>query len=512
MDSTEIRNKATKLQSKLDLLTLLNQIKEGEHGASSYPITMKQLLFWCNPNNHTRRYTNFRIAKKTGGYRTISAPNKSLKCILKYVNILLQSVYTPSEYAMGFVPGRSIVDNAQSHVGKNYVLNLDLQDFFPSIQQARVWKRLQLEPFNFPVEVANVLVGLCSMRVEPQEGEDKNPSYVLPQGAPTSPILTNAICDRLDRKLAGLAKRFGCTYTRYADDITFSSNHNVYQIDGVFMEELRRIIDNQHFKVNEKKTRLQKKGNRQETTGLILSDKVNVTRKYVRQIRMSLYIWERYGYGIANERYLSQMTSIKPSKKDAFNLDNILSGKLEFMKMVKSYDDSTYMTLKRKYDMLMDKTFNAKHVAGCQMEDNNRDLKTEYGFTYLETWPLIRFEQIIGSPITVVGYRKAEDGTYKPCKPYAFFMLDNEKYIVSMSHRASISRKEMLEISLCQSDVKKFWMMHRVHPKDRNKMMSVAARNTEPAVPEEKTLDQVLNDLYKSNFDLNILCQTTISN
>lgn len=150
--------------------------------------------------------------------------------LLRYVNEVFKAVYSPSDYAMGFTEQRSVVTNANVHKGQNYILNIDLKDFFPSIEQPRIWKRLQLKPFNFPIPVANVLAGMCSMK-ETRTLEDgtKKDFYVLPQGAPTSPIITNMICDTLDRRLAGLAKRFGLHYTRYADDITFSSMHNVYQ-------------------------------------------------------------------------------------------------------------------------------------------------------------------------------------------------------------------------------------------------------------------------------------------
>ena len=119
---------------------------------------------------------------------------------------------------------------------------------------------------------------------------------VLPQGSPASPILTNIVCINLDRRLSGLARRFKLNYTRYSDDITFSSMHNVYQENGEFMTELRRIIADQQFSINEDKTRLQKRGSRQEVTGLVVSDRVNVVRGYARSIGSLLYIWKRYGH------------------------------------------------------------------------------------------------------------------------------------------------------------------------------------------------------------------------
>jgi len=256
---------------------------------------------------------------------------------------------------MGFTEGRSVVDNAQKHLGMNYVLNLDLKDFFPSIVQPRVWKRLQLKPFNFPVPVASAIAGLCCMK-EIREDTDgkKTEHFVLPQGAPTSPIITNMICDKLDHRLAGLAKRFGLNYTRYADDITFSSMHNVYQKHGEFFAELYRIIEGQGFTVNEKKTRLQKNGSRQEVTGITVSEKLNVTQKYVNDLRNIIYIWDRYGYSVAYSKFFPKYKQEKGHvKKGNPDLVNVIDGKLMYLKMVKGDEDSVYKRLHGKFIKLL---------------------------------------------------------------------------------------------------------------------------------------------------------------
>lgn len=279
MDRTIIAQQASQMQTKEDLLALLNRIKQAELVEMGilddfHPFTMKHLNYYCNPNHVFHRYSQFKIKKKSGGFRQITAPrNKSFMMMLSAVNELLKAFYTPSDYVMGFTEGRSVVTNANIHKGQNYVFNIDLKDFFPSIEQPRVWKRLQLKPFNFPAQVASLLAGLCSMReIREEDDGSQKAYYVLPQGAPTSPIITNMICDNLDRRLAGLAKRFGLRYSRYADDITFSSMHYVYQETGIFRKELERIITDQGFKINTNKTRLQKRGSRQEVTGIIISN------------------------------------------------------------------------------------------------------------------------------------------------------------------------------------------------------------------------------------------------
>ena len=346
---------------RLTLLTKLNEIKSQMQEVSPKPdktpeITMAQLNYFRNPNNQEGRFRTFTIPKKTGGVRIITAPlSPEYRWLLRALNVWLQSMYTPSDYAMGFVKQRSVCSNAQAHAGKNYIFNLDLKDFFPSIRQARVCARLQCPPFSFTQEVASTVAGLVAMRLEePLSLTETHVSYVLPQGSPVSPLLTNAICDALDRQLAGLAKRFGLTYTRYADDLTFSSMHNVYHEDGEFLAELRRIIAKEGFQINEKKTRLQKRGMRQEVTGVVVNEKTNVTRQYMREIRNLLYIWERYGYMAAlyrwNEHYRKYGAAYKTKH---VTMIRVIRGKLMYMRMVKGKTDTTYRTLYARFKTLL---------------------------------------------------------------------------------------------------------------------------------------------------------------
>lgn len=379
-----------KMESKEQLLDMLNRMKRDEMkevGAkASYPFMMQKLTFYCNPN-HPHRYKQFRIRKKSGGIRQISAPKtRSFKLLLRYVNKMLAAVYTPSDYAMGFTERRSVVTNADVHKGQNYVFNVDLKDFFPSIDQARVWKRLQLEPFCFDRSIANILAGLCAMK---QKMDDGSVRFVLPQGAPTSPIITNMICDTLDRRLAGLAKRFGLRYSRYADDITFSSMHNVYQEAGDFRKELKRIIEGQGFSMNEAKTRLQKLGSRQEVTGVIISRKLNVTQEYVREIRNILYIWDRYGYDAAFNKFVPKYRKEKsPVKRRIWDMVNVLNGRLMYLKMVKGENDSVYVRLKTKFDLLVRRCKEAYYTS-------------TNGVAYLETTPVLAFEKKNGTTVTI---------------------------------------------------------------------------------------------------------------
>ncbi|MEP1087732.1 MAG: reverse transcriptase family protein [Algoriphagus sp.] len=349
----QIRKQFAELQSKEELVKLLSDAKNMLYGEECKPVQLKSLTYYANPTLCKKRYQTFTIKKKSGADRIIHAPVKGLKSILRSLNFVLQCVYEPHEAATGFVLEKSIVDNAKKHVGHHYVLNMDLKDFFHTFDRNRVKMGFMFEPFNLNGDkepLAFLLASLCTHPFE-IDGEEKT---VLPQGSPTSPALTNIICKKLDRRLSGLANRFGATYTRYADDITFSSPHNIYT-DEAFTKELNRIIEeDQKLVINPKKTRLQKAGYRQEATGLIVNDKVNVRRRYVKQIRMWLYYWEMYGYEKAEQIFKRDYIADKGHVKNInAHLVNVLDGKLEFLKMVKGIEDGTYKGLKERFDLLV---------------------------------------------------------------------------------------------------------------------------------------------------------------
>lgn len=349
----QIRTQFAEMQNREDLVNLLNVAKNFLYGEKCKPILLKALTYYANPELCNKRYTSFTIKKKSGANRTINAPVRGLKTMLRSLNFVLQCMYEPHKCATGFVLDKSIVDNAKKHLGKHYVLNLDLKDFFHSFDRNRVKMAFMYEPFHLKGEKEPLAFFLANLCTHPFE-IDGVINTVLPQGSPTSPTLTNIICKTLDRRLNGLAKRFGATYTRYADDITFSSPHNIYT-DEEFNKELKRIIEeDQKLVINPKKTRLQKAGYRQEATGLIVNDKVNVRRRYVKQIRMWLYYWEKYGYEKAEQIFKRDYIADKGHVKNMnAHLVNVLDGKLEFLKMVKGIEDGTYKGLKERFDLLV---------------------------------------------------------------------------------------------------------------------------------------------------------------
>ena len=350
--ASTIRFIFSKVQTKEELLQLMNAVKalvnKPKEGQKLNPVRIKTLTFFADHRLSGRvRYHQFTVRKKSGGIRTLSAPNAPLKEIQRYLAIILSTVYEPKACVTGFTARRSIVDNATPHVGKQFVFNIDLKDFFPSIQLHRVKAVLKLPPFNLTGErerLAFLVARLCCITTPETSG-------VLPQGAPTSPILSNIICQKLDHRLSGLAKRYGVSYTRYADDITFSSDKSVFH--NGFKKEMRRIIEEQQFTINQAKVRLQGIGYRQEVTGLIVNEKVNVSKRYIREIRAMLHNWQKKGYNQAEHIFRQHYQADKGHiKQENPILRNVLHGKLNYLKMVRGGTDFMYLHYRNQFEVL----------------------------------------------------------------------------------------------------------------------------------------------------------------
>jgi len=238
--------------------------------------TLKKMI-----NNSQKKYHNFDISKRSGGKRKISMPERELKEVQKLIKEKILENITISEKAYGFVKNKSIKTNAKEHLNKEKILNIDLKDFFPSIHRNRIYYI-----FKYLCGYSND-VSFCLTKLVTYKNS-------LPQGAPTSPILSNIVAFMMDIRLEGLAKKLNIKYTRYADDITFSGNKEV--INDKLLECLKNIIDECGFVINEKKTRFANRGSRQEVTGLIVNNNtINVPRKYIREIRQELYYIKKYG-------------------------------------------------------------------------------------------------------------------------------------------------------------------------------------------------------------------------
>ncbi|MEQ1564683.1 MAG: reverse transcriptase family protein [Myxococcota bacterium] len=238
----------------------------------------------------TTHWRRFKIPKKTGGQRLISAPMPRLKTAQRWVLEHVLEKLPVHEAAHGFVAGRSIVTNASAHVGQEVVVNLDLRDFFPTLTWLRV--RGLFASLGFSPEASTIFALLCT---EPEVDEceiDGRRWFVhrgerkLPQGSPCSPAITNAICVRLDQRLSGLARKLGLRYTRYADDLTFSGPAAMVK---TVLGAARAIVEAEGFVVHPDKTRVMRKGERQEVTGLVVNRRLGVSRHHVRRWRAALF-------------------------------------------------------------------------------------------------------------------------------------------------------------------------------------------------------------------------------
>lgn len=290
-----------------------------------------------------KQYTKFLITKKGGGERRICAPASSIKLYQRRLATILSSYYSTKPTVHGYALNKSIQTNAKVHCRRRWIVNIDLKDFFQSMHFGRVRGVFLSNPFAFNDQVATTLTQICCF-----EG-------VLPQGAPTSPIISNFICRRLDNELLEFAKRHKLSYSRYADDITFSTNLAAIPAElGTIREdniltlskELRDIIENNQFVVNESKIRFAGRNNRQEVTGLIVNEKINVKRTYIRRIRSMLYAWERFGIANAAKEYFEKYaTNNKMPDYPDVAFKRILVGRIAFIKQIKGIDDKVYRNL-----------------------------------------------------------------------------------------------------------------------------------------------------------------------
>jgi len=243
-------------------------------------------------------YARFEIPKRAGGYRLISAPKPILRAAQQWVRINVLAPLPVGHSAAAFRPGRSIVDNARRHSGKACVIRLDLTSFFESVTFPRV--RGFFESLGYNPGVATVLALICTDAPRARVTLDGETHYViigersLPQGGCTSPDLCNLITKRLDSRLEGLARKFGYDYSRYADDLVFSTNSEDTPASTV-ISAVKRICKDEGFDVNNQKTRTMRTPNRQLVTGLLVNEGVRLTRTDLRRIRAFLHRCETRG-------------------------------------------------------------------------------------------------------------------------------------------------------------------------------------------------------------------------
>lgn len=328
------------MTTRLDKLKLCNSKPDLARLLGIDPVFMTRVIYIRNTDN---LYSQFTIKKKNGSDRHISAPDSELKEIQSKLSDLLQDCLNnirenskeENNFSHGFESNRSIITNAEKHKSKKWVLNIDLSNFFDEFNFGRVRGYfLKNKNFSLNTELSTLIAKIACH-------QDK-----LPQGSPCSPVITNLILVSLDRRLSNLCNRAGCTYTRYADDITISTNkkefprniiksHNENSID-LNKKFLKEIISS-GFQINLNKLRLFDRKCRQEVTGLTVNRFVNVDNKYAKKVRaMAHSLFTKGGY---------TLTDKKTREQRAGNI-NELGGMLSFIDYVDKHNNRLPHTTK----------------------------------------------------------------------------------------------------------------------------------------------------------------------
>lgn len=288
-----------------------NEALVAQHGLPALPnalalatalgLTLGQLCFLAYDRevSTVTQYRRFKIKKRSGGERVISAPRQRLKAAQRWILDSLLDKLSLSEHAHGFRTGHSIVSNARPHLGAEVVVNVDLRDFFPTVTYRRV-KGL-FRKLGYAEEVATLLGLLCTEPDTVQTELDGVTYYVaqgtrhLPQGAPTSPAITNLLCRRLDQRLSGFARKHQLAYSRYADDLTLSAAKGSAPPVAAMLAVLEKVARAEGFTLHPDKISVRRRGRRQEVTGIIVNERLGIDRRTLRRFRAFLFQLEKDG-------------------------------------------------------------------------------------------------------------------------------------------------------------------------------------------------------------------------
>lgn len=350
LPGVETSKSAIPLDGIGSILRLRGQPLQTSNDVAAYlQVGHHRLLRCLYKDPDSTRYRHFEIPKRTGGMRQIHAPTGLIRELQDKLLPDLKGLYRVHPNAHGFVDKRSVGTNAADHTGKRWVLNVDLEGFFPAINFGRV-RGLFLKP---PFEMGPAAAAICAQIVTYRNG--------LPQGAPTSPVLSNFIAATLDRRLLRLARQNRLVYSRYADDITFSTNKAQFPpsvavrevVEGAGFkvsagDALELAVRQSGFEINEKKVRLQGHHFHQSVTGLCVNERVNVDRKRIRRLRAMLHAWRKFGVERAAFEHFRKYRASKKSKPPArpsLAFRNIVYGHLSFVKMVRGGDDPLFLKL-----------------------------------------------------------------------------------------------------------------------------------------------------------------------
>lgn len=263
-------------------------------------------------NNIEKNYKKYEISKRNGGKRVIYDPNYVLKKVQRNILNNVLSGFKVSKYAMAYVIGKSVKDNANMHVNKKVILKLDIKDFFNNISFMDIYNKVFLEEY-FPKQVRTILTYLCTY------------NEFLPQGAPTSSYISNLIMRDFDEKIGLFCESNDISYTRYSDDMTFSGNFNVKMVIFKVKDELKKM----GMQLNYDKIHVIHNNMSQQVTGITVNEKPQVLRVKRRKIRQEVYYIKKYGL-------YSHLKRINVN--DEFSYLRSLLGKINFVLMVNSED------------------------------------------------------------------------------------------------------------------------------------------------------------------------------
>jgi RNA-directed DNA polymerase len=269
------------------------------------------------PDERLRHYRRRWVRKADGSIRLLEAPKRELKDLQRQVLHHILDAVPPHPAAHGFHPGRSVLTAAAPHAGREVVVRLDLEAFFACVDAGRVYGIFRLA--GYPEPVAHTLAALCTTTtpLDVRRAAPKAPDRLdqverrrrllhrlasphLAQGSPTSPALANLTAHRLDRRLAGLARRLDATYTRYADDLVLSGDRSLLRSAGRVVELVGAIASDEGFRLNAAKTRVATAARRQTVAGLVVNRRPNVARAEYDRLRAVLHDAARSGPEAAN--------------------------------------------------------------------------------------------------------------------------------------------------------------------------------------------------------------------
>jgi RNA-directed DNA polymerase len=287
-------------------------------------------------------YKSFYIPKKRGGQRLIEVPEIPLLSNQKGLNFFLQAYYAciKPQSVHGFIKTKSysekpsgIVSNASMHINKATVLNIDLKDFFQNISSKQVYQLFRSPLFNYNENMAAAYTLLCTHKGH------------LPTGAPTSPILSNFICLELDRAMEQFSLLHELSYSRYADDLSFSSNQH---IPTNTLLDLIGSINALGFQINDKKVRMQGRRTKQTVTGLVVNQKLNVDRRYIRNLRATLHDLKLNGLANASTKHFKLQKTASEAQQQHFI--SRINAQINFVGSVRGKEDGIYMKFKKAID------------------------------------------------------------------------------------------------------------------------------------------------------------------